>query len=317
VLAGVFLVTGPSESAARALAAVCMLAAVLLVGWLGYLRTGRASVGVAAPVVAGFSPWLFELGRLAFEIAIAPLFLCLALLGLSPLHVVGHGVWNYLQDLQLWHYVVSGDSKPYAHTPGTSALLLASVVLAVAGLVIIIRRHRSDPFWRFATAALVVSPVPAALTIDRFHAVRLAPFALMLAVVAIPAIDATIRSPGLAAILVAAGAAQFALFVHDWTTDGPRRTGRFEAGIPDLLDRAWANGGTVYIDYDDREPQGLARWYALVKGIDESRVVRLPDGGVPPTGAISFGREQPCDYVCIPIARSGDYWIARVKGPPA
>jgi hypothetical protein len=408
VLAAVFVVTGPSKSAARALAAVCVLAAVLLVGWLGYLRTGRASVGVAALAVAGFSPWLFELGRVAFEVAIEPLFLCLVLLGverasrlqrwtpltalpvalplgaityayaggrllapllaaalivvasrqrwrwlasvwlafaltqiplllysdahpgvlsrrfdatsfvtpgMAPLEVVGHGLWNYLQDLQLWQYVVSGDSKPYAHTPGTSALLLVSVVLAIAGLVIIFRRHRSDPFWRFAPAALLVSPVPAALTIDRLHAVRLAPFALMLAVVAIPAIDATVRSPRLAAILIAAGAAQFALFVHDWTTEGPRRTGRFEAGIPDLLDRAWANGGTVYIDYDDREPQGLAHWYALVKGIDESRVVRLPDGGVPPTGAISFGRERLCDYVCIPIARSGDYWIARVKGP--
>ena len=28
------------------------------------------------------------------------------------------GAVNYLQDLQVWHYVVSGDVKPYAHTPG-------------------------------------------------------------------------------------------------------------------------------------------------------------------------------------------------------
>jgi hypothetical protein len=36
--------------------------------------------------------------------------------------------------------------------------------------------------------------------------------------------------------------------------DCAHRTGRFEAGVPDLLDRGWENGGTVYIDYDDREP---------------------------------------------------------------
>jgi hypothetical protein len=76
-LAGVFLVTGPSKTAAHAFAAVCMLTAILLVGWLGYLRTGRASVGVATLALAGFSPWLFELGRVAFEVAIEPLFLCL------------------------------------------------------------------------------------------------------------------------------------------------------------------------------------------------------------------------------------------------
>jgi hypothetical protein len=406
-LAGVFLITGPHKSVARGLAAVSMLSALLLVGWLGYIRTRRASVGVAALAVAGFSPWLFELGRVAFEVAVEPLFLMLTLLGverasrldrwtplsavfvalslgaitysyaggrllaallaaalivvanrerwrwvttvwalfaitqipllvysqrhpgalsrrfdatsfitpgMSPIEVVGRSAWNYLQDLQLWHYVYSGDSKPYAHTPGTSALLAAAVVLAVAGFVLVLRQHRSDPFWRYAVGALLVSPIPAALTIDRFHAVRLAPFALMLAVFAIPALDAVARSPRLAVALAVAGAAQFALFVHDWSTDGPHRTGRFEAGVPHLLDRAWENGGTVYIDYDDREPQGLAHWYALAKGIDQSRVVRLPDGGVPPTGAISFGREQPCDYVCTKIGRTGDYWTARVDG---
>ncbi len=407
-LAGVFLVTGPSKTVARGFAAVCMLAAVLLVGWLGYVRSGRASVGVATLALAGFSPWLFELGRVAFEVAIEPLFLCLVLLGverasrlhrwttftalpvalalgaityayaggrllapllaaalivlvdrqrwrwvvtvwvgfvatqiplflyshahpgalsrrfdatsfitpdMSPFEIAGRTIFNYLQDLQLWQYVVSGDKKPYAHTPGASALLAAAVVLAVAGLVLALRRHRSDPFWRFAVAALLVSPIPAALTIDRLHAVRLAPFAVMLAVIAIPAVDAVLRTPRLAVALALAGAVQFALFLHDYSTDGPRRTGRFEAGIPGLLEQAWADGGTVYVDYDDLEPLTLARWYALTRGITQGHVVRLPDGGVPPMGTIAFGRTQACDYVCTLIARSGDYWIARVKGP--
>src|SRR6266498_722078 len=61
-LAGVFLVTGPHRAVAREFAAVCMLAAVLLLGWLAYARTGRASVGGATLAGAGFAPWLFELG---------------------------------------------------------------------------------------------------------------------------------------------------------------------------------------------------------------------------------------------------------------
>ena len=414
-LAGVFVVAGADREVARGFAATCMLAAVLLLGWLAYRRTSRASVAVATVVLAGTSPWLFELGRVAFEVAMEPLFLCLALLGverasrldcwsvgtalpvslalgavtyvyaggrlLAPLlavllAVVGLQRWkwvvtawlgfavtqvplllytrahpgalsrrydattfvtddmpfweiawrgavNYLQDLQLWHYVVSGDPKPYAHTPGASALLGVSVALSVAGLVLIVLRLRHDAFWRYAVAALLATPIPAAVTIDRHHAVRLAPFAVMLVVVAIPALAALSDQIAqarwarvLAVVLALLAAFQFALFVDTYRTEGPRRTGRFEAGIPDLLTVAWASEGIAYVDYDDLEPLGLARWHALARGIDQSRVARLPDGGIPPVGAIAFGRTQECDYVCTRIAESGDYWIARVVGPP-
>ncbi len=71
----------------------------------------------------------------------------------------------------------------------------------------------------------------------------------------------------------------------------------------------------MYVDYDDLEPLGIARWHALVKGVDQSRVIRLADGGIPPTGAIAFGRTQECDYSCTRLEESGDYWIARVEGP--
>ena len=406
-LAGVFRVTGPSREVARGLAAVSMLAAILLLGWLAYRSSGSRVVGVAVVALAGTCPWLFELGRVAFEVTMEPLLICLVLLGVqraarlddwrartawpvslalgaityvyaggrflapllaasllalvdrgrlrwlaaaltgfaltqiplllyshahpgalsrrfdattfihagtSPFEIVWRTAFNYVQDLQLWDYVVSGDSKPYAHTPGASALLAASVALAIAGVVIVVRRRRADPFWRYALATLVVSPIPAALTIDRFHAVRLVPLAVMLVVFAIPAVEA-IGSRWLAAAVVVAGATQFALFVNDYSTDGPRRTGRFEAGIPSLLERAWTKGGTVYVDYDDHEPLTLARWYALDRGVSEQRVVRLPDGGVPPTGATAFGRTQLCDYRCTRIAESGDYWLARVEGP--
>jgi hypothetical protein len=414
-IAGVFLVTGADREVARGVAAVCVLAAVLLLGWLAYRKTSRASVGVFTAVLAGTTPWLFELGRVAFEVALEPLLLVLVLLGvervsrlerwtpatalpvalalgsityvyaggrllapllasalvvvagrgrwrwlatcwigfavaqlpllvytrlhpgalsrryeattfvtddMSPWEIAGRGVANYLQDLQLWHYVVSGDRDPYAHTPGTSALLAASVALSVGGIVLVLARLRGDPFWRYALAALLVSPIPAAVTIDRFHALRLAPLAVMLVVLAIPVLDLLARAlersrvvQAVAAALVLAAAIQFGVFVNDYRTDGPLRTGRFEAGVPGLLSVAWAGDGVAYVDYDDLEPLALARWHALASGIDRSRVVRLPDGGVPPDGAVAFGSLQECDYVCERIAESGNYWIARVVGP--
>ena len=51
---------------------------------------------------------------------------------MSLWEIAWRGAVNYLQDLQLWHYVVSGDVKPYAHTPGASALLAVSVALSIA-----------------------------------------------------------------------------------------------------------------------------------------------------------------------------------------
>jgi hypothetical protein len=410
-LAGVFRVTGAHKDVARGFAAVCVLAAILLLGLLAFRRTGRALVGLVIVVIAGCSPWLFELGRVAYEVSMVPLFMCLVLLGverasradrwrpvaalpvsaalgaltyvyaggrlLAPLlagalvvildrrrwrwvltawvgfavtqipllfytqahpgaltrrfdattfvtndmsasEIVGRVVVNYTQDLQVWHYVVSGDVKPYLHTPGSGALLGTFLVLAVAGLILILVERRSDPFWRFAVAALVVSPIPAALTSDRFYANRLVPLVVMLVVVAIPAVELLVDACAsatwarlLAICLATAGAAQFGLFVDNFARNGPLRTIPFEAGIPMMLNRVWADGGTVYIDYDDRAPQVLARWYALTEGIDQSRVVRLPDGGVPPTGAIAFGRVQACDYICERFLASGDYWLAR------
>jgi hypothetical protein len=162
------------------------------------------------------------------------------------------------------------------------------------------------------------------MTADRFHALRLAPFAVMLVVMAIPAVEALVSAArrsvwarALCATLAVAASLQFAWFVIVYTRDGPLRTGRFEAGVPALLERGWSDGGTVYVDYDDLEPLTVARWHALDHGIDQSRVVRLPDGGIPPTGSIAFGRTQECDYVCERLEESGDYWIARVVGPRA
>src|SRR5262249_40858484 len=143
---------------------------------------------------------------------------------MSPFEVAWRTVVNYLHDLQLWHYVDSGDIKPYARTPGTSALLAAWVALSVAGVVIALLRHRADPFWRYALVALAVSPISAALTADRYHAIRLTPFAVMLVVFTIPAIEALRGNVVVAAVVGLAALAQFAVFVHDWTITGPLRT---------------------------------------------------------------------------------------------
>ena len=80
--------------------------------------------------------------------------------------------------------------------------------------------------------------MPAAFTIDRFHAVRLAPFAVMLVVVTIPAVDAlreavalSAWARGLASALVVLASVQFAFFVQNYTSNGHLRSGRYEADL--------------------------------------------------------------------------------------
>jgi hypothetical protein len=75
LLSAVFIVTGPSEVAARALSAAVGLGAVILLGLVGVRVTGRRSVGLATAALAAATPWLFEVTRLVFEVSLEPLLL--------------------------------------------------------------------------------------------------------------------------------------------------------------------------------------------------------------------------------------------------
>jgi 4-amino-4-deoxy-L-arabinose transferase-like glycosyltransferase len=83
LLAGVFRIFGPSELAARALSATLGLAAVALLGLLGYRLSGKRSIGLATAALAAATPWLFEVTRLVFEVALEPVLVAALLLVLA------------------------------------------------------------------------------------------------------------------------------------------------------------------------------------------------------------------------------------------
>jgi MFS family permease len=410
-LAPAFAVFGPSAGAARAVAAGFGLATVLLVGLIGYRRAGLW-IGLAAAVGAGLTPWLFQLGRVAFDTSVFPFAVALVLLaaevwarggrhlflrsvalggslalltyvygagrlfgpllaaalvlfvprvpwralvaawlayavfltplalyrvrhpsgitaryhetafpmdGMSLPGIAGHAFSNYLHDLNPWHWVVSGDRKPYVDVWGAPQLLAVVALLAAAGVIEICRR-RGDRFWLYAIAAYLLSAVPASLTIDRHHALRLAAMPLCVAVLAIPGLEvvARLRRPLMlvaAAVLAAGALVEWWSFVDQYSTSGPNRTGVFEAHVPALVQRGLAGSRTIYVDYDDSYALTMAQWYAVSHGLPASRVARLPDGGIPPPGSAVFGRLQSCDYVCVRIADADTFWLARAAGP--
>jgi hypothetical protein len=416
-LAGAFRLTGPDADVARGLAAVSVLAAVLLLGLIAYRRSRSAVVAVAVVALAGTTPWLFELGRVAFEVSMEPLVLCLLLLALdracraepgsallrgvpiglalgaltyvyaagrllAPLLAAalvvagGQGRWrwivaawtsfavtlvplvvyvlvhpgaltqrfwattfiqegmsrsgivrgvfeNYARDVNLWEWITRGDPKPYVHASNYGMLFGTAVLLALAGAGLVLLRHRDDPWWRFVLAATVVSPVPAALTEDRLHALRLVPLAVLLLVLSVPALRLIVRTAAtrpvaaaaVATVLAVATAAQFVDFLDRYRESGPGRIELFEAGVPALLDQGFADSATLHVDFDDHQAQAHALWRSAELGLPRERVVVLGDGATPAPGSIVFGRFQECDFVCHELDRWGDYWLARAGGP--
>jgi Dolichyl-phosphate-mannose-protein mannosyltransferase len=414
VLAAVFRITGPNKEVARGLSAVLVVVAILLLGVLAWNLTGSGLVTVAIVVLAGLTPWLFEIGRVALEVSTQPLLVTALLLALlhawrrgawtvpggigvgaivglltysytgnrllapllagalvvfagrerwrwliaawvtfavflvplavyglrhpgtltarytatsitrdySGLRLVGQAIANWWHDFNPWHWATAGDPAPYIHNGGYGAFFAAVMVLTVAGIVIVLRRRRDDLWWRYVLLATIVAPIPAALTVDRYNAIRLAALPVLFLVLAIPALEALVELAqrgwlwriAIAGLAVSA-AAQFMQFLDSYTTRGPARVVLFEEGVAPLLDQAFADADRIYIDHDDRGAQIQAKWRAAVRGFSRDRVQVLPDGGVPPAGSTIFGFLQPCDYECREFARWDRYWLARAAGP--
>jgi Dolichyl-phosphate-mannose-protein mannosyltransferase len=415
LLAGIFKVTGPDSQVARGTSAVLVLAAVLLLGLLAKRLTGSNIVAVGVLILAGLTPWLFELGRVALEVSTQPLLVTLLLLSierasrrrrwtireglvvgsllgllvysytgnrlLAPLLAgslavfAGRGRWrwlaaawgsfatlllplgayalrhpgavtaryeattiardglsgprlvlqaiaNWFHDIDPWHWATAGDPAPYVHNGGYGAFYGAVVTLAILGVVTVLTRRRHDLWWRWVLVATLLVPIPAALTVDRYNAIRLAALPVFFFVLAIPGLEALVGAArrGLVArvalaVLTLSVAVQFVQFLDAYRTRGPARIVLFEAGVKDLLEQVFASGETIYIDYDDRGAHAQALWHASESAVPRDRIEILPDGGIPPSGSTVFGLFQECDYVCQEFARWDRYWLAKAIGP--
>ena len=73
------------------------------------------------------------------------------------------------------------------HVEGSGgAILFATFILAMAGLLLVIARRWREPWWRFVLYGLAASIVPGAITDWPFHQLRLMGYAVFLLVLTSP-----------------------------------------------------------------------------------------------------------------------------------
>ena len=255
----------------------------------------------------------------------------------------------YLQDQSLPPLLLTGDGHWHHHVEGSGgAILFATFILAMAGLLLVFARRWRDPWWRFVLYGLAVSIVPGAMTDWPFHELRLMGYAVFLLVLTIPALEwllasvepkqrvsdktntphvgepgsAAVASPGLPrgvrlsilAVLLAATVAQAVDFQLIFWRKGLDRQFAFDVLYKDAYDAAVARSERpIYLEDGQWGPAYMdAYWYATVEGRPLSQFVRLPDGAKPPPGAIVLSSNSDCQN-CEVIKKYLQYELYKAK----
>ncbi len=412
-LAAIFKFTGPSIFVARMFSAVLGLATALLLVLLALRITGRRLTGLIVFIAAGLTPWLFEVSRLVFEVALLPTLLVLFLLllhaaskraewrwpipaglglllglmvytypggrllaallalglflfltrrrwraliltfvifGLTLLplavftlrnpealgerfkyvtyvkpgdtrtQIVMRFVKNYIQNFSPRSWLLKGDPEPRHHLPGMGSLPVGTTILALLGFIVIVLRHRREAWWRFVLYGLAVSPVPASLTLDHFHTLRLIALPVFLLVLTVPAIEFLLnandgwgktRRLSLAA-LVFAMILQGAFFHWSFHASAPR-VDAFDSYYPEVLTSA-LNRPQRPIYLLDKTPAAYvyAFWYATLRGVSIDNFHRIPRDEPAPPGAVVISHELPCTN-CEIILERGQFRVYTQK----
>lgn len=211
---------------------------------------------------------------------------------------------HYAANLNPVKLLVSGDPNVYqvAHVPGTPAMLAATLFLVLIGVWLVLRQLKDNAWWRFILFGLAASIVPASLTADYFHMLRLAALPVFLIVLAVPACawlwDSSNRRRVLLTLLVLLTLVQGVFFQGQYhaSASSPWRRHLFDADYPQkIFDNAVANGARpIYLADAMTTPYIQAYWYATLKGIPLSQFVRLGPEESPPPRALVISTEEGC-----------------------
>ncbi len=266
--------------------------------------------------------------------------------GVPLREIASEFVRRYLEDQSLYALLMTGDYHPRHHVQGSGgALLFATFILAMIGLLLVFTRGWRDPWWRFVVYGLAASIVPGALTNEPFHQLRLMAYPVFLLVLTIPALEwltmpnapikgeiekireaitnqfqaatgGMSRPVRLCILLLLLGATlvQGARFQATFRRDGPKRQYEFDAPYKTVYDAAVAQPiRPIYLQDGKWGPAYMhAMWYSTIEGRPKSEFVHLPDRAKPPRGSVVISSAENCQN-CEVLKRSGVYFVYRVK----
>ena len=402
MLAGVLKFTGPSNLVARRLSAFLGWLACVTIGWLSWRTTRSLFVASATFFIALMTPMIFEISRLAFEVALYPLatalfmfcvydatrrqrwgafdvaaisstllllnysysigrlfaplmlaalfafytrerrsqlitiaiiFLALGIVPVVAYNAAHHGALtlrfhdvsyvdlrhpidtivgieeHYIANLLPLGMALHGDPNSRHHVPNSGgSVLLMTFVLASIGVVIAIRSR--ERWWIFVLIGTALSVLPASLTNDRYHSLRMAPFAPFLIVLSIPALQWLQQRARLAATVLAIGALQAMWFLAIFHRDGAKRLYEFDHGARLAIDTAVAqNVRPIYVD------PGLyihALWYGAQRGLEPSAFVFVIPAK--PGAVVVSGQGTPPAATVLSDAEGWTVYVSR-SGP--
>ena len=241
--------------------------------------------------------------------------------------VASQFVKHYLANINPWRLFITEHSNvsEIVHIPGAQPMLAAAGVLIVAGIYLLVRQRKLDAWWRFVLYGLAASIVPASLTNEHFHMLRLAPVPVFLVVLTIPALNWLFEEPArrrgviLAALLIMTIGEGFS-FQIQYRADGrsPRRLHLFDADYPaKILPAALAaSPGRIYIADAPAVPGYIqAYWYGTLQDRSLERFVVLAGDQPPPENAIVISTDI-CGPRCRTLAASEPYTVYLSQGPP-
>lgn len=237
-----------------------------------------------------------------------------------------HFAAHFVANLNPWRLFVTESAKTneLVHVPGPPAMLTITVGLVVVSLILLFKQRKIDAWWRFVFYAVVASLVPASLTTDNFHMLRLAPLAVFLLVLTIPALQwltepHVSRAALIAVALLICAQGLFFQWRYHASVTAPRRLHTFDGDYPaKILPSALQQAGSqpVYLADNPARPAYVqALWYATLWKIPLNKFVSLGFDKPAPEGAVVITTEETCPR-CRVLEYSEPYTTYVASGPP-
>ncbi len=233
--------------------------------------------------------------------------------GMSWAEIALRFAGNYAGSFNPWNWLVSGDPEPRHHVQTMGSLLAATVIAAAIGFILTLVRAGVDDWWRFILYGLAVAPLPASLTVDRFHTLRLVALPVFLLVLAAHAFAWLARCGANQKLRRAAFIAllfftllQGGIFQWQFRQQAAARWHNFDAFYPEVFAAAIALPNRPIYIIDNAGAPGYmhAYWYATLRGMDTLQFVRLSKDERPPAGALVISTEMPCSDCRIILERA-------------